>query len=158
MGAQRITRHTAAKYKVMGVDSDLWETLTHIRYTCEHVRFFQLIVCDGANHVIFGDTPLLRTATPSRVRHSPVRIAPSTQRESLQPSPSGPAVAHTALWKMASKPPRQPPRGESRKSPLRSVNKANQAALGHSMEHGTGLHHAKVKKPLPRAAIHLQPP
>ena len=39
MGAQRITRHEGARYKVMGVDSDLWETLTHIRYTCEHVRF-----------------------------------------------------------------------------------------------------------------------
>ena len=158
MGAQRITRHEGARYKVMGVDFDLWETLTHIRYTCEHVRFYRLIVRDDANHVIFRATPLLRTATPSRVRHSPVRIAPSTQRESLQPSPSGPAVAHTARRKMASKPPRQPPRGESRKSPLRSVNNANQAALGHSMEHGIGLHHAKVKEPLPHAAIHLQPP
>ena len=158
MGAQRITTHAAAKYKVMGVDSDLCRPLTHIRYTCEHVRFFQLIVCDGANHVIFGDTPLLRTAMPSRVRHSPVRIARSTQRESLQPSPSDPAVAHTARRKMASKPPRQPPRGESMKSPLRCVSKANQAALGHSMEHGTGLHHAKVKEPLPLAALHLQPP
>ena len=158
MGAQRFTIYERARYKVMGVDSDLWETLTHIRYTCEHVRFYQPIVRDDANHVIFRATPLLRMATPSRVRHSPVRIAPSTQQESLQPSPSGPAVAHTARCKMASKPPRQPPRGESRKSPLRCVNKACQAALGHSMEHGTGLHHAKVKKPLPRAAIHLQPP
>ena len=158
MGAQRITKHAAAKYKVIGVDSDLWETLTHIRYTCEHVHFSQPIVCDGANHVIFRATPLLRTATPSRVRHSHVRIAWSTQRESLQASPYGPAVAHTARQKMASKPSRQPPRGESTKSPLRCVNKANQAALGHSMEHGAGIHHAKVKEPLPRAAIHLQPP
>ena len=158
MGAQLITTHAGARYKVMGVDSDLWETLTHIRYTCEHVRFFRLIVCDGANHVIFRDTPLLRTAESSRVRHSPVRIAPSKKRESLQSSPSDPAVAHTARRKMASKPPRQPPRGESRKSPLRCVNKANQAALGHSMEHGIGLHHAKVKEPLPHVALHLQPP
>ena len=158
MGAQRITRHGGAKYKVMGVNSDLWETLTHIRYTCEHVHFFHPIVRDDANHVIFRDPPLYRTATPSRVRHSPVRIAPSTQRDSLQASPSGPAVAHTARRKMASKPPRQPPRGESRKSPLRCVNKADQAALGHSMEHGSGLHHAKVKEPLPLAALHLQPP
>ena len=136
------------------------DSYTHTveRYTCKHVRFPGPIVRDDANHVIFGATPLLRTAESSRVRHSPVRIAPSTQRESLQPSPSGPAVAHTALWKMASKPPRQPPRGESRKSPLRCVNKANQAALGHSMEHGSGRHHAKVKEPLPLAALHLQPP
>ena len=158
MGAQRITRHEWARYKVMGVDSDLWETLTHIRYTCEHVRFPRPIVRDDANHVIFRATPLLWTAMPSRARHSPVRIARSTQRESLQPSPSGPAVAHTARRKMASKPPRQPPRGESRKSPLRCVNKADQLALGHSMEHGIGLHHAKVKEPLPLAALHLQPP
>ena len=134
MGAQRITRHEGARYKVMGVDSDLWETLTHIRYTCEHVRFLRPIVRDDANHVIFRATPLLLTATSSRLRHSPVRIAPSTQRESLQPSPSGPAVAHTARRKMASKPPRQPPRGESRKSPLRCVNKAYQAALGHDRD------------------------
>ena len=49
-------------------------------------------------------------------------------------------------------------RCESRKSPLRRVNKANQATLGHSMEHGSALHHAKVKEPLPLAALHLQPP
>ena len=158
MGAQRITRHAGARYKVMGVDSDLWETLTHIRYTCEYVRFPRPITRDGANHVISRATPLFRTAPPSRVRHNPVRIAPSRQRQSLQAPPSGPAVAHTARRKMASKPPRQPPRGESRKSSLRCVNNANQAALGHSMEHGTGLHHAKVKEPLPHAALHLQPP
>ena len=158
MGAQRITRHEGARYKVMGFDSDLWETLTHLRYTCKHVRFPRPIVRDRANHVIFRATPLFRMATPSRLRHSPVSIAPSTQRESLQPSPSGPAVAHTARRKMASKPPRQPPRGESRKSPLRSVNKANQAALGHSMDHGINVHHAEVMEPPPLAAIHLQPP
>ena len=158
MGAQRITTHAGAKYKVMGVDSDLCRPLRHIRYTCEHVRFFRLIVHDGANHVIFGDTPLLRTATPSRERHSTVRIARSTQRESLQPSPSDPAVARTVLRKMASKPSWQPPRGESRKPPLRSVNKANQAALGHIMEHGSGLHHAKAMDPPHLAVLHLQPP
>ena len=37
-------------------------------------------------------------------------------------------------------------------------NDADQLALGHSMEHGNGLHHAKVKEPLPLAALHLQPP
>mmetsp|Transcript_31770 Transcript_31770/g.83028 ORF Transcript_31770/g.83028 Transcript_31770/m.83028 type:complete len:272 (+) Transcript_31770:66-881(+) len=115
-------------------------------------------VRDRANHVIFRATPLFRTATPSRLRHSLVRIARSTQRESLQPSPSGPEVAHPARCKMASKPSRQPPRGESRKSSLRRVNNADQVALSHSMEHGSGLHHAKVKELLPRAAIHLQPP
>jgi len=140
----------------MGVDSG--ETLTHIRYTCEHVRFDLLIVCDDANRVIFRATPLLRTATPSRVRHSPVPIAPSRQRDGLQSSPSDPSVAHTARRKMASKPPRQPLRGESRKSLLRRVNNADQLALGHSMEQGNGLHHAKVKEPLPLAALHLQPP
>ena len=31
LDAQHITTHAAAKYKVMGVDSDLWDTLTHIR-------------------------------------------------------------------------------------------------------------------------------
>ena len=158
MGVQRITRHAGARYKVMRVDSDLWETLTHFRYTCEHVRFDGPITRDRANHVIFGDTPLLWTATPSRARHSSVHIARSRQRESLQPSPSDPAVARTALRKMASKPSWQPPRGESRKPPLRSVNKANQAALGHSMDHGINVHHAEVMEPPPLAAIHLQPP
>ena len=88
----------------MGVDSDLWETLTHIRYTCEHVRSPRPIVRDDANRVIFRATPLLRTATPSRVRHSPVPIAPSRLRDSLQSSPYDPSVAHTARREMASKP------------------------------------------------------
>ena len=146
------------KYKVLGGDSDQYQHFIHIPGTCQHVHFLEPTVRGEAYSAIFETTPFLSTAMPSRVRHSPVRIAPSTQQESLQPSPSGPAVAHTARCKMASKPPRQPPRGESTKSPLRCVNKANQAALGHSMEHGSGMHHAKVKKPLPRAAIHLQPP
>ena len=111
---ERITTHGEARYEVMGVDDDLWETLTHIRYTCEHVRFTRPIVRDRVNHVIFRATPLLRTATPSRVWHSPVPTAPIRQRDSLQSSASDPSVAHTSRRKMASKPPRQPPRGESR--------------------------------------------
>ena len=146
------------RYKVLGSDSDLCRHSTLIPCTHECYDFILHIGRRRAHSSIFAATALLATATPSRLRHSPVRIARSTQRESLQPSPSGPAVAHTARRKMASKPPRQPPRGESRKSPLRCVNKADQAALGHSMEHGTGLHHAKVKEPLPHAALHLQPP
>ena len=102
--------HGGAKYKVYGAIQNIPIPHSHIRYTCQHVRFDRLIVHDGANHVIFGATPLLRTATPSRARHSPVRIARSRQRESLQSSPSDPAVAHTARRKMASKPSRQPPR------------------------------------------------
>ena len=146
------------KYKVLGGSSDQYQHFTHIHGTCQHVHFLEPTVRGEAYNAIFETTPLLSTDMPSRVRHSPVRIAPSTQQESLQPSPSGPAVAHTARCKMASKPPRQPPRSESRKSPLRCVNKAYQAALGHSMEHETGMHHAKVKEPQSRAAIHLQPP
>ena len=145
-------------YKVLGSDSGLCRHSTLIPCTHECYDFILHIGRRRAHSSIFAATALLATATPSRLRHRPVRIAPSTQRESLQPTPSGPAVAHTARRKMASKPPRQPPRGESRKSPLRCVNKADQAALGHSMEHGSGLHHAKVKEPLPLAAIHLQPP
>ena len=142
----------------MGSDSGLCRHSSLIPCTHECYDFILHIGRRRAHSSIFAATALLATATPSRLRHSPVRIARSTQRESLQPSPSGPAVAHTARRKMASKPPRQPPRGESRKSPLRCVNKADQLALGHSMEHGIGLHHAKVKEPLPHAAIHLQPP
>ena len=144
-------------YKVLGSDSGLCRHSTLIPCTHECYDFILHIGRRRAHSSIFAATALLATATPSRLRHRPVRIAPSTQRESLQPSPSGPAVAHTARRKMASKPPRQPPRGESRKSQLHRAINTNQAALGHSMEHGVGLHHAPVKESLPLAALHLEP-
>ena len=108
--------------------------------------------------VIFGATPLLRTATPSRARHTRVRIAWSTQQETIQPSPSDSAFAHTACRKIASKPPPQPPHGESKKSPLRCDNVTDVGALGHSMEHVDVVRHARAVEPQPRDAIHLQPP
>jgi len=110
----------------MGVDSDLTgDSYTHTVHMRTRLVLPRPIVRDDANHVIFRATPLLWTVTPSRVRHSPVPIAPSRQRDSLQSSPSDPSVAHKARRKMASK----PLRGESRKSPLRRVSNADQLAL-----------------------------
>ena len=50
------------------------------------------------------------------------------------------------------------PDGESTKSPLQSANAADAGALGHQMEHSSGVHHASMLTPQPQAASHLQPP
>ena len=113
---------------------------------------------DEAKCVIFGTTPLLSTATPPRLRHSPVPIALHTQQPSFEPCRSASVVAHTARHTTASKPAQQPVRGESRIWPLGSANATNHGAYEHGMDHTDDVHHASALKPPPRAAIHLQPP
>ena len=158
MGAQRITRHEGARYKVMGVDYDLWETLTHLRYTCEHVRFFQPNVRGEAKTAICATTALLTPADSPKSAHSPVRIVLSTQRPSLEPCRSASVVAHTARCPTASKPAQQPVRGESRNPSPTSAKVTSDGARDHGMDHTDGAHHASALKPQPRAAIPLQPP
>ena len=147
-----------AKYKVYGAIQNIPRPHSHIRYTCQHVIFFQQNVRGEAKSAISEATPLLSTATPSRVRHSTVRIVLSTQRPSLEPCQSASVVAHTACCPTASKPAQQPVSGESRIWPLGSAKVTNHGAYDHCMDHTGDAHHASALKPQPRAAIHLQPP
>ena len=158
MGAQRITRHEGARYKVMGVDSDLWETLTHLRYTCEHVRFFQPNVRGEAKTAICATTALLTPADSPKSAHSPVRIVLSTQRPSLEPCRSASVVAHTARCPTASKPAQQPVRGESRNPSPASAKVTSDGARDHGMVRTDSEHHGRASKPQPCAAILVQPP
>ena len=150
--------HGGAKYKVYGAIQNIPRHNSHIRYTCQHVDFFQPNVRGEAKSAISEATPLLSTATPPRLRHSPVPIALHTQQPSFEPCRSASVVARTARHKTASKPAQQPVRGESRIWPLGSAKATNHGALEHGMDHTDGTHHASALKPPPRAAIHLQPP
>ena len=120
--------------------------------------FFSRTVRGEAKSAISEATPLLSTATPPRLRHSPVPIVLHTQRPSFEPCQSASVGARTARGPTASKPAQQPIRGESRILPLGSAKVTNDGARDHSMDHTDGTHHASALEPQPRAAIHLHPP
>ena len=147
-----------AKYKVYGAIQNIPRPHSHIRYTCQHVIFFQQNVRGEAKSAISEATPLLSTATPSRLRHSPGPIVLHTQQPSFEPCRSASVVARTARCPTASKPAQQPVRGESRILPLVSAKVTKDGARDHSMDHTDDTHHASALKPQLRAAIHLHPP
>ena len=150
--------HGGAKYKVYGAIQNIPRPHTHIRYTCQHVHFFQPNVRGEAKTAICATTALLTPADSPKSAHSPVRIVLSTQRPSLEPCRSASVVAHTARCPTASKPAQQPVRGESRNPSPTSAKVTSDGARDHGMDHTDGAHHASALKPQPRAAIHLQPP
>ena len=143
--------------KVLGGDSNRFQHFTHIHGTCQHVIFSQPNVRGEAKSAISEATPLLSTATPSRLRHSPGPIVLHTQQPSFEPCRSASVVARTARCPTASKPAQQPVRGVSRILPLGSAKVTNDGARDHSMDHTDGTHHASALEPQPRAAVHLHP-
>ena len=111
-----------------------------------------------AHSSIFAATALLTMTAPPRLRHCSKRSSPSTQGSPPATPASHSPIAHTGHCKLAILLPTQPAHGESTNAPLQSANAKDAGALGHQMEHSSGVHHASTLTPQPHAAIHLQPP
>ena len=104
--------HQGAKCKVYGAIQNIPRHHSHIRYTCQHVHFFQRSAATMPQTAICATTALLAPANSLEDTHMHVRISPITQRPTLKRGKSDPAIAQTAPWKMASKAALMPACGE----------------------------------------------
>ena len=104
--------HGGAKCKVYGAIQNISRHPSHIRYTCQHVHFFQRSAATMPQTAISATTALLSPATPRKATHIHLQISPSTQRPAFKRGKSGPAIAQTEPWKMASKAALMPACGE----------------------------------------------
>ena len=104
--------HGGAKCKVYGAIQNIPRHHSHIRYTCQHVHFFQRSAATVPQTAICATTALLSPADSLESKHMHVQISPSSQHPTLKRGKSGPAIAQTAPWKMASKAALMPACGE----------------------------------------------
>ena len=100
------------KCKVYGAIQNIPRHHSHIRYTCQHVHFFQRSAETMPQTAICATTALLSPADSLESKHMHVQILPSTQHPAFKRGKYDPAIAQTAPWKMASKAALMPACGE----------------------------------------------